>query len=141
MAFGPYAKYGRIIKDYRSADQPGRYALPEMVATERKGIFGINEGEGRTICTSHVERHHLTVRTLLKRFARLSLGFSNKPENLEAACAMFLPYCNFRWRTRDVENGRPRLPAALAAGVVDRLMSVEGLFDAVMGGGGRAIAA
>lgn len=37
LAFGPYAKYGQIIKDYRNVDQPGRYAAPEMVGTERKG--------------------------------------------------------------------------------------------------------
>ena len=85
LAFGPYAKYGQIIKDYRNADQPGRYAPPEMVGTERKGIFGIREDEERSICTSHVERHNLTIRTLMKRFTRLSLGFSKKLENLEAA--------------------------------------------------------
>ena len=133
LAFGPYAKYGQIIKDYRNADQPGRYAPPEMVATERKGIFGINEGEVRSICTSHVERHNLTIRTLMKRFTRLSLGFSKKLENLEAAVAVFLAYYNFCWRSRDMEEGR-RLPAAMAAGVTDSLMSFEQLFDAVMGG-------
>jgi len=141
LAFGPYVKYGQIIKDYRNADQPGRYAPPEMVATERKGIFGIRESEEQTICTSHVERYNLTIRTLMKRFTRLSLGFSKKLENLEAACAMFLAYYNFVWRTRDEENGRTRLPAAMAAGVVDRLMSFEDLFDAVMGAGSQAIAA
>jgi len=135
LAFGPYAKYGQIIKDYRNATQPGRYAPPEMIGTERKGIFGIREDEERTICTSHVERHNLTIRTLMKRFTRLSLGFSKKLENLEAACAMFLAYYNFVWRTHDVLGERTRLPAAMAAGVVDRLMSFEDLFDAVMADG------
>ncbi len=41
LAFGPYVKYGTIKKDYRNADQPGRYAPPEMIGTERHGIFGI----------------------------------------------------------------------------------------------------
>ena len=95
LAFGAYAKYGQIIKDYRNANQPGRYAPSEMVGTERKGVYGISESEERTICTSHVERHNLTIRTLMKRFTRLSLGFSKKLENLEAACAMFLAYYNF----------------------------------------------
>jgi len=134
LAFGPYAKYGQIIKDYRNADQPGRYAPPEMIGTERKGIFGMNEQEEWSICTSHVERHNLTIRTLMKRFTRLSLGFSKKLENLEAACAVFLAYYNFCWRTRLPENGRYRLPAAMAAGVTGRLWSFAELFDAVMGG-------
>ena len=140
LAFGPYAKYGQIIKDYGNADQPGRYAPPEMVGTERKGIFGIREDQERTICTSHVERHNLTIRTLMKRFTRLSLGFSKKLENLEAAVAMFLAYYNFCWRTQDAVEGRTRLPAAMAAGVSESLLSFAGLFDAVMGGG-QAMAA
>jgi hypothetical protein len=86
------------------------------------------------LCTSHVERHNLTIRTLMKRFTRLSLGFSKKLENLEAACAMFLAYCNFVWRTRLPEEGRLRLPAAMAPGVVKSLWSFEDLFDAVTGG-------
>jgi len=36
-------------------------------------------------------------------------------------------------RTQDVAEGRTRLPAAMAAGVVDTLWSFEHLFDAVMG--------
>jgi IS1 family transposase len=141
LAFGPYAKYGTIIKDYRNATQPGRYAPPEMVGTERRGVFGIREDEEWSICTSHVERNNLTIRTLLKRFTRLSLGFSKKLENLEAACAVFVAYYNFVWRTRQPDGvGRMRLPAAMMAGVTDRLMSFEELFDAVMGDG-YAIAA
>jgi hypothetical protein len=63
------------------------------------------------------------------------LGFSKKLENLEAACAMFLAYYNFVWRTHDVLGERTRLPAAMAAGVVKTLMSFEDLFDVVMGEG------
>jgi len=48
LAFGPYAKYGQIKKDYRNATQPGRYAPPEMVGTERKGIREpLGRAEGR----------------------------------------------------------------------------------------------
>ena len=104
-----------------------------MVGSERKGIFGINESEERTICTSHVERHNLTIRTLMKRFTRLSLGFSKKLANLEAAVAIFLAYYNFCWGTHDANAGRTRLPAAMAASVTENPMSFEDLFDAVMG--------
>ena len=136
LAFGPYAKYGQIIKDYRNANQPGRYAPPEMVGTERKGVYGITESEERTICTSHVERHNLTIRTLMKRFTRLSLGFSKKLENLEAACAMFLAYYNFCWRTRYPDDsgkpGRRRPPAAMLAGVTDHAWKFDELFHCVL---------
>ncbi len=137
LAFGPYVKYGQIIKDYRNVDQPGRYAPPEMIATERKGIFGITEQNERTICTSHIERHNLTIRALMKRFTHLCLGFSKKLENLEAACAMFLAYYNFCWRTRYPDHsgkpGKRRPPAAVMAGVVPSLWKFDDLFKAVTG--------
>ena len=92
----------------------------------------MRENEADTICTSHVERHNLTIRTLMKRFTRLYLGFSKKLENLEAV-AVFLAYCNFVWRTRDAKNGRTRKPAAMAAGVINELWDFERLYDEVMG--------
>jgi IS1 family transposase len=134
LAFGAHARHGVIIKDYRNAEQPGRYAPPEMVGTERRSIRGIEDLF--TICTSHVERHNLTIRTFMKRFARLSLGFSKKLECLQAACALFLAYYNFVWRTRFPDgSGRPgklRRPAAMMAGVTDRLWTFQDLFDELM---------
>ena len=62
--------------------------------------MGVNASEERSIRTSHVERHYLTIRSLMRRSTRQSLGFSKKLESLEAACAMFLAYYNFVWRTR-----------------------------------------
>jgi IS1 family transposase len=132
LAFGGHAKYGQIIKDYRNATMV--YTPSEMVGAERTGIFGIREDEVRSICTSHVERHNLTIRTLMKRFTRLGLGFSKKLENHEAACAMFLAYYNFVWRTRlPGKSGRYRVPAAMAAGVVSELWDFERLYDEIMG--------
>jgi IS1 family transposase len=136
LAFGPYAKYGQIIKDYRNADQPGRYAPPEMVATERRRVFAMREGDEPTICTSHVERHNLTIRTLMRRFTRLALGFSKKLENLEAAVAGFMAYYNFCWRTRYPDDsgkrGRRRPPAAMLAGVTDHVWTFDDLFSTVL---------
>ncbi|MGO8747849.1 MAG: IS1 family transposase [Thermoguttaceae bacterium] len=133
FAFGPYVKYGQCIKDYRSNNMEHNYVPPEVIDIERKPISGMRENETDTICTSHVERHNLTIRTLMKRFTRLSLGFSKKLENLEAACAVFLAFYNFVWRTRDANNGRTRLSAAMAAGVIDELWDFERLYDEVMG--------
>lgn len=130
LAFGPYAKYGTVIKDYKNATM--QYDPSEMVGAKRTDIRGIGEDNLRSICTSHVERHNLTIRTLMKRFTRLSLGFSKKLENLEAACAMFLAYYNYVWRTRMPEkSGQLRVPAAMAAGVTRNLWSFENLYDSV----------
>ena len=90
LAFAGRARYGQIIKEYKNARM--QYDHGEIVGTVRRGITGINFAEERSICTSHVERHNGTIRTLLKRFTRLSQGFSKKLENREAACAMFLAY-------------------------------------------------
>jgi hypothetical protein len=46
---------------------------------------------------------------------------------------MVLTYSKFVWRLRLPEKRRNRLPAAMLAGGVDRLMSFENVFDAVMG--------
>lgn len=134
LAFGPYAKYGVLIKNYRNANLPASYAPAEIVGTDRRVVTGdLSPWE---ICTSHVERHNLTIRTFMKRFARLSIAFSKKFECLAAAVAMFAAYYNFCWRTRYPDDsgkaGRLRPTAAMMAGVTDRLWSFEDLYSAVI---------
>jgi hypothetical protein len=121
LAFGPYVRYGQCIKDYRNVEQLGRYGPPEMVSTERRPIFGKLRWD--EISTSHVERNNLTIRTFVKRFARLSLGFSKKLDNLAAAVALHFAYFNFVWRPRTT-----RVTPAMAAKVTDTLWTVEDLF-------------
>ncbi len=117
-----------------AATERGHYTPPEVIDIDRRPIFGIRESEAATICTSHVERNNLTIRTLMKRFTRLNLGFSKKLENHDADCAMFIAYYNFCWRMRlPGKSGRCRVPTAMAAGVIDSLWSFEDLFDRVMG--------
>jgi hypothetical protein len=79
-----------------------------------------------TICTSHVERNNLTIRTFMKRFTRLALGFSKKVENLSAATAIHVAVYNF-CRIHSTIRCTP----AMAAGVVDRLWSMDDLYNAV----------
>jgi IS1 family transposase len=110
LAFGPYCKFGTIVKDYRNADRkPGNYSPSQMIGTTRRPRFGMSEDEARTICTSHVERNNLTTRTYMKRFARLSLGFSKKRENLAAAAALHFANYNFCWRPRGIPTKAARL--------------------------------
>src|SRR5205085_12434992 len=94
------------------------YTPSEMVGTKRTGIKGIEGRERRTICTSHVERLNCTQRVFLRRLNRLTLCFSKKLENLEAAFAMFAAYYNWCWQTRMPKtSGKKRPSAAMMAGI------------------------
>jgi hypothetical protein len=80
-----------------------------------------------------VERNNLTIRTFLKRFTRLALGFSKKQENLWAAISLHVAYFNYCWRPRENgKSGRYRLAPAMAAGVVNTLWKMEDLYEGVM---------
>ena len=60
LAFGPYVRYGTIIKEYKNANMI--YTPSEMVGTKRTGIRNIDNRNARTITTSHVERLNGTQR-------------------------------------------------------------------------------
>jgi hypothetical protein len=60
--------------------------------------------------------------TFIRRFTRLSLGFSKKIENLEAVIALFLAYYNFCWRP-----GKMRVTPAMAANLTDRFWTFADL--------------
>jgi len=129
-AFGSKANYGQIVKAYNNAEQPGRYGPPTMIDSDRRRVIGVDNL--RTICTSHVERNNLTIRTFMKRFTRLSLGFSKKLANLAAAVALHVAYFNYCWRSRENTGGRYRLTAAMQAGLTNELWTMERLYDEVM---------
>ena len=63
----------------------------------------------------------------MKRFTRLSLGFSKKLENLAAAVALHVAHYNFV----RVHSSLTMTPA-MAAGVINDLWTIEDLYDAVM---------
>jgi IS1 family transposase len=130
LAFGPYVKYGVIVKEYRNATMT--YTPSEMVGTKRTARRGMTKREEWTICTSHVERHNLTIRTFMKRFTRLSLGFSKKLDNLAAAVAMYMAFYNFCWRPRfPGTSGMLRVTPAMAAKIADKVWSFEDLFTII----------
>lgn len=85
-----------------------------------------------TICASHMQRWNLTTRTFLKRFTRLTVGFSKKLENLSAAVSLHIANYNFCWRLREPgTSGRLTPTPAMAAGIVDSLWKFEDLYDNV----------
>lgn len=132
VAFGPYARFGTITKEYRNRQIPGNYAPGEMVGTRRTGIRGIDKRRERSICTSHVERLNGTQRVFKKRLNRLTLCFSKKLRNLQAAFAMFAAYYNYCRRTRKPgKTGRKRPTAAMMNGLADHPLTFNELFAAV----------
>lgn len=110
-AFGGAVNYGVIIKDFTESEQPGRYGPPEMTGAIRTVIQGAFSRFD--ICTSHVERHNLSIRTFLRRFTRLALGFSKKLENLAACVALYVAHYNF-CRMHGSLPGTPAMAAKIA---------------------------
>ncbi len=66
--------------------------------------------------TSLVERQNLTMRMSMRRFTRLTNGFSKKVENNRAAVALHFAHYNFVRQHKSL-----RTTPAMAAGVSDRL--------------------
>jgi IS1 family transposase len=122
LAFANTVDFGVIIKDYRESEQPGRYGPPEMVAVQRRPVT--KDLNPALICTSHIERANLSVRTFLRRFTRLALGFSKKLENLGAAVALFLTHYNY-CRPHGSLPGTP----AMRAGIAGHVWTLEELLE------------
>src|SRR5438093_222221 len=102
--------YGVLRQTCHGAEQPGRYRPPRLAAALRRPMTkGLDPFD---ICTSHVERHNLSIRTFLRRFTRLALGFSKKLENLAAATAVYMAHYNFA-RVHGSLKATPAMKAGL----------------------------
>ena len=121
--FGIECSYGVVYKEYEGVPTGrGRYAPPKVARTFKHPLIG-NPDRSR-ISTSHVERANLTLRTFQRRFTRLSLGFSRKLENLQAAVALHMAYMNFVWIPRTLKT-----TPAMAAGIASRPWKIDDLVD------------
>jgi IS1 family transposase len=125
IAFGCNVDYAMITKEYDLEHVgPGRYAPPKVSGCVKTVIMGNPNQEH--ICTSYVERANLTMRTFMRRFTRLALGFSKKLENLKASVALFFTYYNFCWITRTL-----RITPAMAIGLVSSPWIIKDLFEKI----------
>ena len=122
-AFGADVDYGKLVKFYEAEPiGPGRYSPPRVKYAKRTVIAG-NPDQAH-ISTSLVERQNLTMRMSMRRFTRLTNAFSKKLENLEAAVSLHFAHYNFVRMHKTL-----RMTPALAAGVSDRLWSIEELVE------------
>jgi IS1 family transposase len=124
-AFGKDVDYGQIVKTYgaQEANDHRRYSAPQFVSCEKKVINGVPECD--LISTSYVERLNATTRHHMRRLTRLTLAFSKKLENFEAAVGLHFAYYNFVKR-----HGTLRCTPAMAAGVTSSFWNVGDLVEA-----------
>ena len=122
-AFGADVDYGQLVKVYgHNPDSDRRYSPSRFITAEKREISG--SPNAALVSTSHIERQNLTMRMGMRRFTRLTNGFSKKAANLEAAVALHYQFYNFARPHKSLANPYPRTPA-MAAGVADHVWSVE----------------
>jgi IS1 family transposase len=102
-----------------------RYSPPMVTSTQVTVVSG--DPDPGEISTSYVERQNLTMRMGMRRFTRLTNGFSKKVENLAHAVSLHYMHYNFA-RVHQTLRCTP----AQAAGVTDKrwtLTDIAALLD------------
>lgn len=121
-AFGADVDYAQLVKLYGVADKGRtaevRYSPMECTGIRKRTVEG--RPDGRHISTSHVERMNLSIRMQNRRFTRLTNAFSKKLDNHIHALALYFAFYNFCRIHKSL-----RMSPAMAAGITDRLWSLE----------------
>jgi IS1 family transposase len=119
-AFGGDIDYAMLIKVYGAAPEGAqvRYSPAQVVGCETRVISG--DPDPKHISTSFTERQNLTMRMHMRRFTRLTNGFSKKVENLEHNIALHYMHYNFCRIHQTL-----RVTPAMAAGVAKEVWEIE----------------
>lgn len=118
-AFGADVDYAQLVKLYGDAPEgsKGRYSPAECTGIKKTRVEG--KPDMAHVSTSYVERQNLTMRMHMRRFTRLTNGFSKKVEQHVNAMALHFMYYNF------VKiHSSLRMTPAMAAGVTDKLWEI-----------------
>jgi IS1 family transposase len=116
--FGADVDYAQLIKRYGEVPHPaGRYSPAQIQGT--KTFCRTGAPDRRHISTSYVERQNLTMRMSMRRFTRLTNGFSKKAENHAHSVAIHFMHYNFVRIHQSL-----RVTPAMAAGVTTTLWSL-----------------
>ena len=117
--------WAQIQKTYRS-DPSGerRYSPPVCTGIKTRILKG--DPDPAKISTSYVERQNLTMRMGMRRFTRLTNGFSKKLDNHMAAIAIHFMHYNFARPHTTLSIPQDDGPAikqtpAMAAGIADHI--------------------
>ena len=122
-AFGGDIDYAQLIKIY-GATAPGeaRYSPAACTGIKLNPITG--NPEEKHISTSFVERQNLTMRMAMRRFTRLTNGFSKKIENMMHAVALNFMHYNFCRIHQTI-----RVTPAMEAGLTDHVWEIKELLE------------
>jgi IS1 family transposase len=125
-AFGNDVDFAQIIKTYghQEVSNNRRHSAPDFVSSEKIVVIGNPDND--LISASYVERLNATTRLHMRRLTRLTLAFSKKLDNFEAAVGLHFAYYNFVKRHSTI-----KCTPAMAAGVAANQWSVEDLVKAV----------
>lgn len=126
QVYGADVDFGQIVKNYEhdhSQHPEHKYSAPKFVSVDKRPVTGNPNMD--LVSTSYIERLNATTRLHMKRLSRLTLAFSKKRENFEAAVALHFAYYNLVKR-----HGSLRCTPAMAAGVERGFWSVGDLVEA-----------
>ncbi len=122
-AFGADIDYAMLIKIYGEAPTPaGRYSPGVCIGADPRPIEG--RPDPKHISTSFVERQNLNMRMGMRRFTRLTNGFSKSAEAHYRMTCLYVVFHNF---VRDHKT--LRCTPAEAAGLVKSAMTVGDIVD------------
>lgn len=122
---GERAAYAQLIKIYESGRESNitakRYSPTKFIKAIPRSVWGLPDMD--RLCTSHIERLNLSIRTQVKRLARLTLSFSKKAENFSAMMSLFFAAYNFIRPHKSLSGCTP----AMAHGIEKSFLTVEDL--------------
>jgi IS1 family transposase len=118
-SFGSEIDYAQLIKLYgNDVESEKRYSPAECTGTIKEIVQG--NPDPAHISTSYVERQNLTMRMSMRRFTRLTNGFTKKVENHCHALALYFMFYNFVRIHKTL-----RVTPAIEAGVTNHLWEIE----------------
>lgn len=125
-AFGADVDYAQLVKLYGTAPESakGRYSPAECIGARKEKKAG--NPDKAHISTSYVERQNLSMRMGMRRFTRLTNGFSKKLDNHFHMLALYFLHYNFCRIHKTL-----KMSPAMAAGVTDTLRDVEWIVSLV----------